>query len=73
MTNKLISLVLLIFFLVTSYSYAEDQFLFPKKKPSVFKKIQTNIGSESSENLTSKETNNSNRNKKKQNRKNQSS
>ena len=39
MTNKLISLVLLTFFLATNYSYAEDQFLFPEKKPSVFKKI----------------------------------
>ena len=51
MINKLISLVLLIFFLATNYSHAEDQFLFPEKKPSVFKK---NIGSESFKNLPQK-------------------
>jgi len=51
MTNKLISLALLVFFLTTGYSHSEDQFLFPKKKPSVFKKIETNIGSKSSNNL----------------------
>ena len=54
MINKLISLVLLIFILVTGYAYAEDQFLFPKKKPSVFKKIQRNIGSENWKNLPQK-------------------
>ncbi|MDC0937932.1 lytic transglycosylase domain-containing protein [Pelagibacteraceae bacterium] len=43
MTNKLISLALLIFFLTIGYSYSQDQFLFPKKKPSVFKKIEKNI------------------------------
>ena len=51
MTNKLISLVLLTFFLATNYSYAEDQFLFPQKKPSVFKK---NLESESLKNLPQK-------------------
>ena len=51
MTNKLISLVLLTFFLATNYSYAEDQFLFPEKKPSVFKK---NLESESLKNLPQK-------------------
>ena len=51
MTNKLISLVLLTFFLATNYSYAEDQFLFPEKKPSVFKK---NIKSETFKNLPQK-------------------
>jgi len=51
MTNKLISLVLLIFFLATNYSYAEDKFLFPEKKPSVFKK---NLKSESLKNLPQK-------------------
>ena len=40
MINKLISLALLVFFLTTGYSYSENQFLFPKKKPSVFKKIE---------------------------------
>ena len=51
MINKLISLVLLIFFLTTGYSYSKDQFLFPKKKPSVFKKIEKNVGSENWKNL----------------------
>ena len=54
MTNKLISLVLLVFFLTSSYSYSEDQFIFPKKKPSVFKKIEINIESENSKNLPQK-------------------
>ena len=54
MTNKLISLVLLTFFLATNYSYAEDQFLFPEKKPSVFKKIEINIDSVYSNNLPQK-------------------
>ena len=54
MINKIISLVLLIFFLTSSYSYSEDQFLFPKKKPSVFKKIEINTGSENSKNLPQK-------------------
>jgi soluble lytic murein transglycosylase len=51
MTNKLISLALLLFFLTTGHSYSEDQFLFPKKKPSVFKKIEINTGSENWRNL----------------------
>ena len=51
MINKLISLALLVFILTTSYSYSENQFIFPKKKPSVFKKIEKNIGLESVENL----------------------
>ena len=42
MINKLISLALILFFLTTGYAYSEDQFLFPKKKPSVFKKINKN-------------------------------
>ena len=54
MTYKLISLVLLIFFLTTGYSYSEDQFLFPKKKPSVFKKIDTKINTENLSNLPKK-------------------
>ena len=51
MINKLISLALLVFILTTGYSYSENQFIFPKKKPSVFKKIEKNIGLESVENL----------------------
>ena len=54
MTNKLISLALLVFFLTTTYSYYDDQFLFPEKKPSVFKKIERNIGSENWKNLPQK-------------------
>ena len=54
MTNKLISLALLVFFLTASYSYSENQFLFHKKKPSVFKKIESNIGSENLQNLPKK-------------------
>jgi len=54
MINKLISLVLLIFFLTTGYSHSEGQFLFPKKKPSVFKKFEKNIGSENWKNLPQK-------------------
>mgnify|MGYP004000909053 FL=1 len=51
MINKFISLVLLILFLTTGYSYSIDQFLFPKKKPSVFKKIQINTETGNSNNL----------------------
>ena len=51
MTNKLISLVLIIFFLLISHSYSESQFLFPKKKPSVFSQINRNIGQDNSKNL----------------------
>ena len=54
MTNKLISLALLVFILSTGYSYSENQFLFPKKKPSVFKKIERNIGSQNWKNLPQK-------------------
>ena len=51
MINKLISLAILTFFLLIGYSYSETQFLYPKKKPSIFKqldkttdqKIQTNL------------------------------
>ena len=51
MTNKLISLVLITFFLLISHSYSESQFLFPKKKPSVFSKINRNIGQDNLKNL----------------------
>ena len=54
MTNKLISLALLIFFLTAGYSYSDNQFLFPEKKPSVFKKIEKNIVNEDSKNLPQK-------------------
>ena len=44
MTNKLISLVILIFFFMAGYSYSVESFLFPKEKPSIFKKIDKNEG-----------------------------
>ena len=37
MTIKLISLVVITLFLLSGHSYSEEQFLFPKKKPSIFK------------------------------------
>ena len=54
MINKLISLVVLIFILSIGQSYSDDQFLFPKEKPSIFKKIDRNITQSSSENLPQK-------------------
>ena len=39
MTNKLISLVIIMLFLSVGRSFSEDQFLFPKEKPSIFKKL----------------------------------
>jgi soluble lytic murein transglycosylase len=54
MTNKLISLPLLVFFLATGYGYAENHFVFPKKKPSIFKKIERNIGDKNWKNLPQK-------------------
>ena len=51
MTNKLISLVLITFFLLIGHSYSESQFLFPKKKPSVFSEIKSNIGQNNLKNL----------------------
>ena len=51
MINKLISLAIITFFLLFGHSYSETQFLYPKKKPSIFKpidksseqKIQSNL------------------------------
>ena len=42
MTIKLISLVILILFLLSGHRYSNEQFLFPKKKPSIFKNIENN-------------------------------
>jgi len=42
MINKLISLAILTFFLLIGHSYSETQFLYPKKKPSIFKPIDKN-------------------------------
>ena len=42
MPYKLISLVVLLFFLIINKAYSENGFLFPVKKPSIFKKIVNN-------------------------------
>ena len=49
MTNKLISLVIITFILSTDHSYSDEQFLIPKEKPSIFKKINK----DSAENFSS--------------------
>ena len=54
MTNKLISLVLIVFILSFGYSYSGEQFLFPKEKPSIFKKIKKDGGQNLSNNLPQK-------------------
>ena len=51
MTNKLISLAIITFILLTSHSYSDGEFLFPKKKPSIFKKIENKIGQNYSKDL----------------------
>ncbi len=65
MINKLISLALLLLFLATSHSYSENQFLFPKKKPSVFKKIEINVSSKKLNDLPQKKPDIIAKNKKK--------
>ena len=42
MTNKLISLVIITFFLLIGHTYSGEQFLYPKEKPSIFKKLSKN-------------------------------
>ena len=54
MTNKLISLVIIIFFLSVGRSYSDEQFLFPKEKPSIFKKINKDFRKSFSSNLPQK-------------------
>ena len=54
MTNKLISLVIIIFFLFIGRSYSDGQFLFPKEKPSIFKKVNKDPGKSFSNNLPQK-------------------
>ena len=54
MTNKLISLVIITFILTIGRSYSEEQFLFPKEKPSIFKKIKKDPGKSFSSNLPQK-------------------
>ena len=53
MTNKLISLVI-IFILSIGHSYSDEQFLLPKEKPSIFKKINKDPGKNFSSNLPKK-------------------
>ncbi|MDC3157394.1 lytic transglycosylase domain-containing protein [Candidatus Pelagibacter bacterium] len=54
MTIKLISLVLITLFLLSGHSYSEEQFLFPKKKPSIFKNIKNSNKIDLSKNLPQK-------------------
>ena len=54
MTNKLISLVIIIFILSVGRSYSDEQFLFPKEKPSIFKKINKDPRESYSSNLPQK-------------------
>ena len=54
MPYKLISLVFLLFFLITSKAYSENEFLLPVKKPSIFKKIEKNTTSNKGTNLPQK-------------------
>ena len=54
MTNKLISLVIIMLILSIGRSYSDNQFLFPKEKPSIFKKIIKNEDQNYSSNLPQK-------------------
>ena len=54
MTNKLISLVIIILILLIGSSYSDDQFIFPKEKPPIFKKINKNEGQNFLNNLPKK-------------------
>ena len=54
MTIKLISLVIITLFLLSGHSYSEEQFLFPKKKPSIFKNIKNSNKIDLSKNLPQK-------------------
>ena len=54
MPYKLISLVFLLFFLIINKAYSENEFILPVKKPSIFKKIEKNITSKTTNNLPQK-------------------
>ena len=41
MLNKLISLVFLLSILIINNAYSENDFIFPVKKPSIFKKLDS--------------------------------
>ena len=51
MLNRLISLVFLLSFLKISIVYSETNFLFPQKKPSIFKKSEKQIQESINKNL----------------------
>ena len=54
MTNKLISLVIIIFIFSIGHGYSDEKFLFPKKKPSIFKKITSDPAQKFSSDLPQK-------------------
>ena len=54
MFNKLISLVILTFFLLIGYSYSDNQFIYPKKKPSIFKEKNNTINQQTQNDLPQK-------------------
>ena len=51
MPYKLISLVFLLFFFIISAVYSDDKFLFPVKKPSIFKKVDSQVDANVDKNL----------------------
>ena len=54
MPYKLISLVILLFFLIINKAYSENDFILPVKKPSIFKKIEKKITSQTENDLPQK-------------------
>ena len=54
MPYKLISLVFLLFILIINKAYSENEFIFPVKKPSIFKKIEKRITLQNDNNLPQK-------------------
>ena len=54
MFNKLISLVILTFFLLIGYSYSDNQFIYPKKKPSIFKEKNNTLSQQAQNDLPQK-------------------
>ena len=51
MPYKLISLVFLLFISIINKAYSENEFLLPAKKPSIFKKNDTNVKESVNKNL----------------------
>ena len=54
MPYKLISLVFLLSILIINKAYAENEFILPVKKPSIFKEIEKNVNLEIQNNLPQK-------------------